>query len=243
MPIGVIVNALSVVVGGVLGNGIGKKLSADFKIKLNMILSCCAFTMGISSICLMKNMPPVIFSVIVGTAIGLALHLGDWIQKGAVQMNRLIMGLFSRTGDEKADKEFTAAMITVIVLFCASGTGIYGSIVAGMEGDHSILLAKSILDLPTAMIFSCSMGIIVAFIAIPQCLIFLLLFFLAGVIFPLTTPEMINDFKACGGVLLIATGFRMAKLKDYPIADMIPSMILVMPMSWLWVNYLLPLVS
>ena len=101
-------------------------------------------------------MPPVIFSVIVGTAIGLALHLGDWIQKGAVQMNRLIMGLFSRIGDEKADKEFTAAMITVIVLFCASGTGIYGSIVAGMEGDHSILLAKSILDLPTAMIFSCS---------------------------------------------------------------------------------------
>ena len=87
------------------------------------------------------------------------------------------------------------------------------------------------------------MGIIVAFIAIPQCLIFLLLFFLAGVIFPLTTPEMISDFKACGGVLLIATGFRMAKLKDYPIADMIPSMILVMPMSWLWVNYLLPLVS
>ena len=188
-------------------------------------------------------MPPVIFSVIVGTAIGLALHLGDWIQKGAVQMNRLIMELFSRTGDEKADKEFTAAMITVIVLFCASGTGIYGSIVAGMEGDHSILLAKSILDLPTAMIFSCSMGIIVAFIAIPQCLIFLLLFFLAGVIFPLTTPEMISDFKACGGVLLIATGFRMAKLKDYPIADMIPSMILVMPMSWLWVNYLLPLVG
>ena len=58
-------------------------------------------------------MPPVIFSVIVGTAIGLALHLGDWIQKGAVQMNRLIMGLFSRTGDEKADKEFTAAMITL----------------------------------------------------------------------------------------------------------------------------------
>ena len=87
------------------------------------------------------------------------------------------------------------------------------------------------------------MGIIVAFIAIPQCLIFLLLFFLAGVIFPLTTPEMISVFKACGGVLLIATGFRMAKLKDYPIADMIPSMILVMPMSWLWVNYLLPLVS
>ena len=243
MPIGVIVNALSVVVGGVLGNGIGKKLSADFKTKLNMILSCCAFTMGISSICLMKNMPPVIFSVIVGTAIGLALHLGDWIQKGAVQMNRLIMGLFSRTGDEKADKEFTAAMITVIVLFCASGTGIYGSIVSGMSGDHSVLISKSILDLFTAAIFACSLGMVVCMIAIPQIIIFLILFFAATAIFPLTTPDMINDFKACGGFLMLATGFRMVKLKNFPTADMIPAMVLIMPMSCFWVNYILPLVS
>ena len=243
MPIGVIINALSVAVGSVLGTCVGRKLPEDFKTKLNMVLSCCSFAMGISSICLMKNMPPVIFSIIAGTTIGLALHLGEWIKKGAIQMNRLIMKLFGRTENAEIDKEFTAAMITVIVLFCASGTGIYGSIVSGMEGDHSILLAKSVLDLPTAMIFSCSMGIVVAFIAIPQCLIFLILFFLAGIIFPLTTPEIICDFKACGGVLLLATGFRMAKLKDYPIADMIPAMILVMPTSWLWVNYILPLVN
>ena len=54
MPIGVIVNALSVVVGSVFGTGVGKKLSEDFKTKLNMILSCCSFAMGISSICLMN---------------------------------------------------------------------------------------------------------------------------------------------------------------------------------------------
>lgn len=243
MPIGVIVNSLSVVVGSMLGTCVGKKLSDDFKSKLNMVLSCCSFTMGISSICLMKNMPPVIFSVIVGTAIGLALHLGDWIQRGAVQMNRLIMSLLEHGKGAELDDAFVASMITVIVLFCASGTGIYGAIVAGMEEDHSILLAKSVLDLPTALIFSCSMGIIVAFIAIPQCLIFLVLFFLAGVIFPLTTPEMIGDFKACCGVLLLATGFRMAKLKEYPIADMIPAMVFVMPMSWIWTTYILPLVS
>lgn len=54
---------------------------------------------------------------------------------------------------------------------------------------------------------------------------------------------MIYDFKACGGVFLIATGFRMMKLKEFPIADMIPSMVLVMPPSHLWVTYVLPLVS
>ena len=133
--------------------------------------------------------------------------------------------------------------MTVIVLFCASGTGIYGSIVSGMTGDHSILLAKSILDLPTALIFACALGGVVSFIAVPQLLIFLIMFFLAGAIYPFCTPTMINDFKACGGVLLLATGFRMIKVKEFPIADMIPAMLLVMPVSHLWVTYVLPIVA
>ena len=66
---------------------------------------------------------------------------------------------------------------------------------------------------------------------------------LARQLFPLTTPTMINDFKACGGVILLATGFRIMKVKDFPIADMIPAMIVIWPISWLWTNYLLPLIQ
>ena len=51
-----------------------------------------------------------------------------------------------------SEEEFMTTLVTVIVLFCASGTGIYGSIVSGMTGDNSILIAKSVLDLFTAMI-------------------------------------------------------------------------------------------
>lgn len=65
----------------------------------------------------------------------------------------------------------------------------------------------------------------------------------AGVIYPMTTSAMINDFKACGGILLFATGFRMIKVKEFPTADMIPAMILVMPVSWFWVNYVMPFVQ
>ena len=43
-------------------------------------------------------------------------------------------------------------LVTIIVLFCVSGTGIYGFIVSGMSGDHSVLIFKSILDLFTAAI-------------------------------------------------------------------------------------------
>ena len=52
-----------------------------------------------------------------------------------------------------------------------------------------------------------------------------------------------DDFKACGGFIMLSTGFRMIKVKMFPIADMVPAMILVMPISALWVNYIMPLVS
>lgn len=243
MPIGVIVNALSVVFGGIAGVLAGNKLSAEFKEKINMIFGACAMTMGISSIVLMENMPAVILSLILGTILGFAVHLGDKIQAAAGGMQRIIGKFVKNNNRALSEEEFMATLVTVIVLFCASGTGIYGSIVSGMSGDHSILIAKSILDFFTAMIFACTLGMVVALIAVPQCILFLALFFLAGVIFPLTTPTMINDFKACGGIIILATGFRMIKVKQFPVADMIPAMILAMPFSWLWVAYVLPLVS
>ena len=158
-------------------------------------------------------------------------------------MQRVISKFIKVSNTEISADEFEATLITVIVLFCASGTGIYGSIVSGMTGDHSILIAKSILDLFTALIFACILGAVVCVIAIPQVIIFLILFLCAGFIYPLTTPTMINDFKACGGFLMLATGFRMIKVKMFPTADMIPAMIIVMPISAFWVNYILPLVS
>lgn len=61
----------------------GHILSEDFKNQLNLIFGVCSMGMGISSIGLMKYMPAVIFAIVVGTAIGLAINLGEWINKGA----------------------------------------------------------------------------------------------------------------------------------------------------------------
>ncbi len=241
MPTGVIINVVSVIVGGLLGTVAGKKLSTRLKETLNMIFGVCAMTMGITSIVLMKNMPAVIFSVIIGTVIGICLKLGERINKAAGGMQKLVARLVKAPESGLSENEYNTMLVTIIVLFCASGTGIYGTIVSGISGDHSILIAKSILDLFTAMIFACSLGLAVSFISIPQLIIFLILFFLAKLIFPLTNETMINDFKACGGIILLATGFRMLKLREFPVADMIPAMVLVMPISFLWTTYILPL--
>lgn len=241
MPVGVIINALSIVFGGIVGSVAGKKLTPEFKTNLTLVFGVCSMGMGISSIGTMKYMPAVIFAVVIGTGIGLAINLGKWISKGAIQMERPIAKLFKNQKSNLSHEEFVATLVTIIVLFCASGTGIYGSLDSGMTGDSSILISKSILDFFTAAIFACNLGLVVSVVAIPQLIIFLLLFFGAKFIFPLTTPDMISDFKACGGFLMIATGFRMAKLKDFPTADMIPAMALVMPFSWIWANWILPL--
>lgn len=233
MPTGVLCNVLAVILGGVAGTFGGRHLSLEFRKKLNLVFGICSIGIGISSVTLMRNMPAVILAVILGTAAGIVMHLGT----GTERLGKKLAGLFPG----KENGADNALLVTAIVLFCTSGTGIYGSIVSGISGDHSILIAKSFLDLFTAMIFACSLGMAVAAIAVPQLIIFLALFFCAGFLYPLTTPAMIDDFKACGGLIMIATGLRIAGVKDFPIADMIPAMLLVWPLSWAWTAWVVPI--
>lgn len=238
--IGVITNISCVIIGGLIGTLCGKHLRESLVQKVNSIFGICSIGMGVYSIMLMKNMPAVILALIVGTIIGDLLHLNELFLKGGKALQKPVTKIFKSSG-KLSQEEYESLLVTTLVLFCCSGTGIYGCLDSGMTGDSSILLAKSVLDLFTALIFACSLGLVTAFVAIPQAIIFFSLFFLARFIVPLTTPTMINDFRACGGLILIATGFRVSKVKEFSIADMIPAMIIVMPCSWLWTQFIAPL--
>lgn len=243
MAIGVIINTCSILFGGLFGTMLAHKLDSKLKSQLTLVFGVCSLGMGVSSIVIMQNLPAVIFAIIIGTTIGLLCHLGEWVNKGAVLMQKPISKLFKNSSGDLPEDEYISELVTLIVLFCASGTGIYGSLTAGMTGDNSILISKSILDFFTAAIFACQLGYVVSLVAIPQFVFFITLFLLAKFIFPLTTPTMIADFKACGGFLMLATGFRMMKLKEFPIADMLPAMVVVMPLSFIWINYILVWIS
>ncbi len=238
MSIGIIVNCLAVVFGGLFGSLAGSKLSQNFKQQMNTILGLCSLGMGIPSIAAMENMPPVIFSIVLGTAVGLLIKVGVWVNQGARLLQKPVNHFYKRPKG-LSEEEFLFMLVTAIVLFCASGTGIYGCLDAGMTGDNSILISKSILDLFTATIFACSLGLVTSLIAIPQFVIFLILFLCSRWILPLVNAGMIADFKACGGLLIVATGFRILNLKKFPIADMLPAMVFVMPFSWFWQSVLL----
>lgn len=55
---------------------------------------------------------------------------------------------------------------------------------------------------------------------------------LAGVL----TPTMFADLSACGGILTMAAGFRVSRIKSVPLVDLMLALILVMPFSLLWSN-------
>ena len=241
MPIGVIINTIAIFLGGIAGALLGNKLPEKYKEQLNLIFGLCSMGMGISSIVLMKYMPAVVFALIIGTIVGLVFKLGDKVYELCSKLQKVMIRIVPKKETNMSETEFLATLITVIVLFCSSGMGIYGSLSEGMTGDSSLLITKSILDFFTAAIFACSLGYIVSLIAVPQFAIFTTLFLSASFIVPLTTPDMISDFKACGGFLMVAAGFRILKLKMFPVVDMIPAMILVMPFSWFWVNIILHL--
>ena len=241
MPIGVIINTIAIFLGGIAGALLGNKLPEKYKEQLNLIFGLCSMGMGISSIVLMKYMPAVVFALIIGTIVGLVFKLGDKVYELCSKLQKVMIRIVPKKETNMSETEFLATLITVIVLFCSSGMGIYGSLSEGMTGDSSLLITKSILDFFTAAIFACNLGYIVSLIAVPQFVIFMTLFLSASFIVPLTTPDMIADFKACGGFLMVAAGFRILKLKMFPVVDMIPAMILVMPFSWFWVNIILHL--
>mgnify|MGYP000865603742 FL=1 len=241
MPIGVIINTVAIFLGGIAGALLGNKLPEKYKEQLNLIFGLCSMGMGISSIVLMKYMPAVVFALIIGTIVGLVFNLGDKVYELCSKLQKVMIRIVPKKETNMSETEFLATLITVIVLFCSSGMGIYGSLSEGMTGDSSLLITKSILDFFTAAIFACNLGYIVSLIAVPQFVIFTTLFLSASFIVPLTTPDMIADFKACGGFLMVAAGFRILKLKMFPVVDMIPAMILVMPFSWFWVNLIIHL--
>jgi uncharacterized membrane protein YqgA involved in biofilm formation len=115
-----------------------------------------------------------------------------------------------------------------------SGLGVLGSMHEGVTGDPSLLLIKSVLDLPTAMIFAASIGGVVGVLALPQMAIQGVILYAASAVVPLTTPAMLANFSACGGIIMLGTALRQFKLLEVPILNMLPGLLLAMPATALW---------
>ncbi|BCA38284.1 DUF554 domain-containing protein [Kluyvera ascorbata] len=233
MLIGPYVNGSAVIIGGLIGAVAGGKLPERVKTALPMTFGLCSVGLGITLVLKVKYMPAVVLAMIVGALIGELLHLERGIGKAAGSTRGLINKVFPPV-QGLSHEEFTEKFVAILVLFCASGTGVFGAMTEGMSGDPSILYIKTILDLFTAGIFATLLGFAVMTIAIPQLVIQLALAMLAVFLMPMITPSMMADFSCAGGLLMVATGLRICNIKLFPVANMLPGLVLVMPFSHLW---------
>ncbi|MCR5826183.1 MAG: DUF554 domain-containing protein [Oscillospiraceae bacterium] len=229
MPGGILTDVSSVVLGGVLGCLLGERLSGRWKSLLNNLLGMAAIVMGIVLILRVHNLSAAVLSMIVGALAGEALQLEQ-------SVNRLVTALTNRLmRGARVDETYLIQVSTVVVLFCFSGTGWYGALYEGMTGDGSILVTKAILDGITACIFGALLGKLIPCLGLPQLAVFLLLFFVSGLVSPYITPEMIADFSAMGGIVTLSAGLRLSRIKtDIKVLNLLPGLPLAFVISALW---------
>jgi len=227
MPVGVIVNVCCVFLGSLIGTIAGKSISKGLKEHLPVVFGYCAMLIAVNSLVKVAHMPVVILSSIIGFAIGDFLSLEKNTERFFSWLVRK-----SHVGDGIAlDMEL---YITAVALFCCSGMGIFGVLSEGVGGNHDILFSKALLDFFTAMVFAITLGAATCVIALPQLAVMLSIFFLASFAAPHINTSMYADFSACGGLLTLATAFRMTKIKSLPIINLIPALVLVFPISSVW---------
>ncbi len=235
--IGPLVNGAALVVGTLGGATIGSKVPERIRHKMPMIFGLASMGLGLAMTVRVKYLPATILALLLGSILGEIIDLEHKIQKVAGTVKGLVERFAPSIPHDLTQEEYMEQFIALLILFCASGTGIFGSINEGITGDASMLIVKSFLDLFTAGIFTITLGLPVIALVIPQMLIQVLLFSGAQSIMPLTTPDMIADFSAVGGLIMFATGFRICGIMSFPTANMLPALLLVMPFSHLWMMY------
>ena len=225
MPIGLFINCISSFLGSVTGGWAGSRLSPSFKTSLYDTMGLCALGIGIINIVKASQIPPVILAIVLGTALGSLFHVEEHLTHG-------IQKILKKTGSCSLISDIETYS-TAIILFCFSGFGIFGVLTEAISGNPEILLAKSVLDFSMALCFGAKEGSLLCLVSIPQILFLSLLFCTARYFGSALPSEVMNNFIACGGLLTLAAGMKISSIKPIPLANMLPSLALVILFSYL----------
>lgn len=221
------VNMAALIVGTMIGcllkKYVPEKLQKDSMIYFSII----TLVLGIRLIERTVNFSAVVIAFLVGGTIGHFLKLDSRLYSLPQKM----------AGDKSGFDVET--LMTGFTLYCISTSGILGAMDLGLFGDSTLLLIKAVMDLLAAVFFAAAgAGWLQMLIAAPLGIILFGFYFLSRILMPYVTPDMIGDFSACGGMILLVNALRMTKLKDPPVIDLVPALVLIFPISWLWSMYM-----
>lgn len=234
--IAVLVNVATVLLGSTIGLLFRNKIKKNFVQAVISALALVTLLIGITSAIKTADILCVIICMALGTIIGELIRIDDGIESaGNFIKTKLLKG-------KTAENRFAEGFVTACIVFCVGSMTVMGSLESGINGNHSIIFAKSALDFVSSMMFAAAMGLGVPFSAI-----FVLIFqggltLLANVLAPYLNTAVVTEMSAIGGVILIGMGINMLELseKRIKVANMLPAIflpLLYLPLS-AWISSL-----
>ncbi len=212
--LGTIVNAVVVLVGGLIGNLVKKGFPERIKTTIMQGLALAVILIGISMAIKTQDVMIIIGSLVLGAIIGELLDI-------ELQLARMGSWLERKFGGQQG--EFGRGFVTASLMYCVGAMAIMGSLQGGLEGKHDILFAKSMLDGISSVIFASTMGLGVAFSAIPILVYQGSIALLASWITVLLTPSIITEMSAAGGLLILGLGFNMLGMAKIKVGNLLPA--------------------
>lgn len=227
---GTIVNVATVVVGAGLGIVLGNRIPARTKETVTSVLGLFTLVIGGTSVVSMNSaalreevgsfaMIVVLASLLVGAVIGSGVRIEDRLEQGATWLR----GRFRGAGDSA---RFVDGLVTSTLVFCVGPLAILGSISDGLGRGADQLYVKAILDGFAAMAFASTLGWGVLASALAVALIqgsMTALGYFAG---DVLNVAQIDALTAAGGVILLALGLRLLGVKQIPVGDLLPALLL-----------------
>ncbi|MBN2859779.1 MAG: DUF554 domain-containing protein [Sphaerochaetaceae bacterium] len=219
------INAVSIIIGSLLGLLIRGRLSEKFKEVVFSASGLVTLTIGLSMAMQTNSYLVLLFSLVLGGFIGYLigiedgiLRFGDWIEKRSPK----------KVSSEAAigGSDFAKGFLNSSVLFCSGAMAVVGSISAGTVGDYNLILIKSVMDGAMAIIFTAAYGPGVLLSA-GSVLVYQGIFTIGGsALAPLMKESGLNELSAAGGVLLLMIAFNLIGVKQFRTGNYLPALLL-----------------
>jgi uncharacterized membrane protein YqgA involved in biofilm formation len=218
---GVLVNALSIVAGSLVGVVVKKGIKDRYTQTIIQGLGLAVVALGIMGSLEANNMLIVIVSIAIGSIIG------EWIdiEKLLENIGDKIQSRFSKSeGEDKSS--IAKAFVAATLMYCSGGMAIVGSLQSGLEQNYTTLFIKSILDGVTSIVLASAMGVGVIFSAVSVFLYQGLIAISASFAKGLLTDVVVADMSSIGGILILGIGINILGLSKIKVGNMIPAVII-----------------
>ncbi len=223
--IGTIVNTATVIVGSLIGMFFSKGIKNEYRTAFFQVIGLVTVAIGVGMVYAINHLVIVIISLVIGTLLGTWWDIENQIERFSNYLKKRL-----KIGNER----FSEGLITTVLLFCVGSMTILGTIQEGMGFSSDLLITKAILDGFSSIILASVFGISVLFSAIPLFLIQGGLTLLAMQLGAFISDEMVAALTAVGGVMLIGLGFSILEIKKIPIANMLPALLVVILLVWIY---------